>query len=208
MKTVYDEGYWDAHYGNDGDIWSGRPNAQLVAEATHLAPGTALDVGAGEGADAIWLAEQGWTVTGTDISSIALARAAEHARQRGVESSIAWQHQDLLKQAPPKRSFDLVSAQFMHLPLADRDPLFARLAEAVAPGGTLLIVGHAPSDMNGTEHSHHPAEMFFTAHDVATPLPVGEWRIDVSDHRARISHHKHRHGETIHDEVLRATRIR
>lgn len=207
MTNKYDQEFWNNHYGNAGDIWSGKPNAQLVAEASQLTPGSALDVGAGEGADAIWLAENGWKVTGVDISPIALERATKHAAARKVEGSINFEHRDLMTWTPPARAFDLVSAQFMHLPTEDRVPLFARLAEAVAVGGSLLLVGHAPSDMTDTEHSHHPAEMFFTASEVAATLPEGEWRIEVTDHRPRISHHEHRAGETIHDEVLRATRI-
>ncbi len=113
-----------------------------------LRPGSALDVGSGEGADAIWLARQGWRVTAVDISSVALARAAERASQDAEASGrITWAHHDLTASPPPAGTFDLVSAQFMHLPLAQRTELHHRLAASVAPGGTLLIVGHHPSDL-------------------------------------------------------------
>ena len=79
--TVFDAAFWNDRYASAPAIWSGKPNAQLVAEASGLAPSTALDVGCGEGADAVWLAERGWHVTALDISQVALDEAAEHARQ-------------------------------------------------------------------------------------------------------------------------------
>src|SRR5918994_7799773 len=81
---------WDERYSGDGTVWSGNPNAQLVAEASRLTPGTALDVGCGEGGDVIWLAMQGWRVTGADFSANGLARAARHAADAGVADRIDW----------------------------------------------------------------------------------------------------------------------
>src|SRR5918997_1941704 len=87
---------WDARYRErDGAMWSGRPNGRLVAEVASLAPGRALDVGCGEGADAIWLAQRGWTVTGVDVSAVALERAAQHAVDAGVGDRIEWRRVDL-----------------------------------------------------------------------------------------------------------------
>jgi SAM-dependent methyltransferase len=99
-----------------------------------LAPGTALDVGSGEGADVIWLATQGWNATGADISPIALRRAAELAAQAGpaVTARIAWQQADLLSWQPPEGHFDLISAQFIHLPRPERESLHRRLAAGPA----------------------------------------------------------------------------
>ena len=114
--------FWNERYASAPAIWSRQPNPQLVAEASRLSPGRALDVGAGEGADAIWLAAQGWAVTAVDISSVALTRAAEHARAAGddvVRGSAS--RSGTSPPGTPRRLFDLVSAQFVHVPPARRD---------------------------------------------------------------------------------------
>ena len=138
--------FWDDRYSSAGQLWSGQPNPQLVAQTAGLTPGDALDVGSGEGADAIWLAGRGWTVTAVDISVVALDRAAAHAAARGDEIArrIRWRPADLLSWDPGSQQFDLVSAQFMYLPEAELKSLHRRLAAAVRPGGTLLIVLHHP----------------------------------------------------------------
>ncbi|NLU72943.1 class I SAM-dependent methyltransferase [Streptomyces sp. HNM0575] len=134
---------WDEWYAERDRIWSGRPNDVLVRETEGLRPGRALDLGCGEGADAVWLAGQGWRVTAADISCVALDRAAEHAVEAGVVDRIDWQRHDL-GVSFPEGAFDLVSAQFLHsygdLP---REEILRRAADAVAPGGTLLIEGHS-----------------------------------------------------------------
>lgn len=137
------QAFWEAHYGKRERIWSGNPNKVLVDEVADLTPGTALDLGCGEGGDALWLAEQGWTVTGVDVSTTALARAAEEAERRGVAERIDWQQHDL-GASFPEGSFDLVSAFFFHSPVEiPRQQVLRAAAAAVAPGGTLLVVGHA-----------------------------------------------------------------
>lgn len=137
------EEYWDERYGGTERIWSGRPNVALVREVTGLAPGTALDLGCGEGGDAIWLAGQGWQVVGTDVSRRALERAAGHAEQAGVADRVEWRRHDLAVDFPAGR-FDLVSAHFLHSPVEmPREAILRSAAAAVAPGGVLLVVGHA-----------------------------------------------------------------
>src|SRR5215469_8873737 len=137
MSDQFSEAAWDERYRSRDALWSGKPNRYLVSEVDGLVPGRALDVGAGEGADAIWLAARGWRVTAVDISSVALGRAAAHAADRGMDIAdrIEWQHEDLLSWQPAAASFDLVSAQYMHLAGAERTLVFGRLAAAVAPGG-------------------------------------------------------------------------
>jgi len=141
--------FWDDRYRSSGQLWSGQPNPQLVAQAAGLTPGEALDVGSGEGADAIWLASLGWTVTAVDISAVALERAAGHAATCGNEIArrISWRQADLLSWDPGLQQYDLVSAQFMYLPAAELESLHRRLAAAVRPGGTLLVVLHHPDGM-------------------------------------------------------------
>jgi SAM-dependent methyltransferase len=142
--------FWDARYHSAERIWSGNPNPHLVAQVADLAPGSALDVGSGEGADAIWLATRAWQVTGIDLSTVALERAAQLAAWAGqdIAERITWEQADVLSWDPAPRQFDLVSAQFMHLPRLAREALHLRLAAAVRPGGMLLIAGHHPSDLD------------------------------------------------------------
>jgi thioredoxin reductase/SAM-dependent methyltransferase len=179
---MFSAGFWDDRYGSTARVWSGNPNVQLVASVSELSPGTALDVGSGEGADAIWLALRGWQVTAVDISQIALDRAAAEAARAGVDG-IRWQAGDLLTWDPAPEQYDLVSAQFIHLPGEARAALHQRLAAAVRPGGMLLIVGHHPSIHQttfGGAHRHHRPELFYTAEEVAATLDPAQWRIEVS----------------------------
>ena len=186
--TVFDAAFWNDRYASAPAIWSGKPNAQLVAEASGLAPSTALDVGCGEGADAVWLAERGWHVTALDISQVALDKAAEHARQSSPEAAerITWQQADLTEGLALQPGFGLVSVQFLHVPPGERDPLYLQLAELVAPGGTLLIVGHDPSDLESAGHlrAHRP-DLLFTADDIAALLDPAEWTIATPEARRR-----------------------
>ena len=130
---------WDARYSErDGAMWSGRPNGRLVAEVAGLDPGRALDVGCGEGADAIWLARRGWTVTAIDISDLALRRAREAADRAGA--AVEWVRGDALRTPSPARSFDLVSMQYPALPKAAGEPAVRALLDTVRPGGLLLAV--------------------------------------------------------------------
>jgi SAM-dependent methyltransferase len=185
---MFDRDAWEQRYRAHPAMWSGKPNAQLVAEASDLRPGRALDVGCGEGADAVWLAERGWQVIAVDIATAALDRAATHAARAGadVAARIMWTHADLRAEPPAESAYDLVSAQYMQLPSGARRALFARLAAAVAPGGTLLIVGHHPSDHHAT-HQHFP-DKFYTAQDIAAALGRTEWRIVAAETRVRAAH--------------------
>lgn len=211
MTEMFTQAFWDKRYGSRRQVWSGEPNPRLVGHASELGAGRALDVGSGEGADAIWLAERGWRVTALDVSPVALGRAAEHAAEAGadVAGRIDWLQKDLLTwEGPEPASYDLVSAQFMHLPKEPRDALFARLAAAVAPGGTLLVVGHHPDDLRATMHRPQIPDMYFTAEEVAGSLDPGQWDILVADARPRPARGSEGQEVTIHDAVLRARRKR
>ena len=141
---------WDARYSErDGAMWSGRPNGRLVAEVADLTPGRALDVGCGEGGDAIWLARRGWTVTAIDVSDLAVGRAREAAELAGA--TIDWVCGDALRTPLPARSFDLVSLQYPALPKAAGEATVRALLDTVRPGGLLLAVYHDLDD----EHREH-----------------------------------------------------
>jgi SAM-dependent methyltransferase len=208
VAEQFDQAFWEERYRSQAALWSGNPNRHLVAEAGGLTPGTALDVGAGEGADAIWLAGRGWQVTAVDISTVALERAAGHAAQAGpdIAGRIHWLHHDLTGWQPPHDHYDLVSAQYMHLPTAARHALFDCLASAVAPGGTLLIVGHHPSDMQTTMPRPQMPELFFTGDDIAARLDPGQWEIITNAAAERTATDPDGRHVTIHDTVLRARR--
>jgi SAM-dependent methyltransferase len=137
---------WDERYAGTQSIWSGDANAQLVGEASRLTPGTALDVGCGEGGDVIWLAQHGWRVTGADFSANGLERAARHAEEAGVADNVDWWQVDARTFAADGRSFDLVTTHFLHPPDSGMVDVTGRLCEAVALGGHLLVVGHAPGE--------------------------------------------------------------
>jgi len=141
---------WDTRYcERDEAMWSGRPNGRLVAEVADLVPGRALDVGCGEGADAIWLARSGWTVTAIDISEVALSRAQAAAERAGA--AVEWVCGDALVTPMRTRSFDLVSMQYPALPKASGETAVRTLLDTVRPGGLLLAVYHDLDD----EHREH-----------------------------------------------------
>lgn len=206
-RPLFDEGFWNDRYRSSPRVWSGNPNPQLVAEIVDLEPGRAVDVGCGEGADAIWLARRGWDVVATDIASVALERGAHHARDADplTAARIEWRQADLLASPPEPDSFDLVSAQFMQLPAAPRTRLFTALAASVRAGGTLLVVGHHPSDLaTGVPRPPMP-DLFYSADEVAQLLD-DSWTIVVNDARPRPATTPEGVEVTIHDAVLRAAR--
>ncbi|MFI7128171.1 FAD-dependent oxidoreductase [Nonomuraea sp. NPDC050153] len=201
------EEYWDARYAASAQIWSGNPNEMLVREASDLAPGTALDLGSGEGGDAIWLAGRGWRVTAADVSGVALERAAGHAAAAGVADRVDWQRHDL-GVSFPEGVFDLVSACFLHS-FADmpREEILRAAASAVAPGGVLLVVGHAgwPSEA----HDPHPDVHFATPQEVlaALELPDGQWEVLLCEEYERAQHGPVPRSGTGRDNVLKVRRL-
>lgn len=186
--------WWEHHYQENAPR-RGMPSPQLVAELTGLPVGTALDAGCGEGADAVWLAHQGWEVTAVDIAPTAVARAEEQ------ESGIEWVVADMTVWEPPKQ-YDLVVSQYVHpdMPFGD---FVARLARAVAPNGTLFVVGHDHADSHSAAHAPEKASI---AVDVVTgSLSAELWEVDVAETRTRHV----RHGatqRTFEDVVVKARR--
>lgn len=135
------EVFWEQHYQAKDRIWSGRANAVLVATVEQLPPGRALDLGCGEGGDAVWLASRGWDVTAVDISATAVSRTATAAAEAGV--GVRAERHDLSRSLPGG-PYDLVSAQFLQSPVElPRAQVLRRAAQALAVGGLLLVVEHA-----------------------------------------------------------------
>lgn len=167
---------WEEHYGERERVWSGRVNVRLAELVKLMTPGRALDLGCGEGADALWLAEHGWRVTAVDISQTALDRAAADAASRNLAHNIDFQRHDLTETFPDG-TFELVSAQFLHsmVPM-DRAGVLRRAADAVAPGGTFLVVDHgaAPPWSMKLDHYHE----FPSAEKVVSSLKLNETQWD------------------------------
>jgi 2-polyprenyl-3-methyl-5-hydroxy-6-metoxy-1,4-benzoquinol methylase len=207
--TEFDKEYWEGRYRGHSTAHRRQPNAQLVEEAAGLSPGTALDAGCGEGADAIWLAEHGWQVTAVDISEHALRHGREHAESLGADiaSRIDWVGADLSAWAPARERFDLVATHYVHV-AGSRDALFHRLADAVTPGGTLLIVGHHPQAPQTGVSAAATHEVHFTAEEVAAGLDPDHWDSIVAETRSRtITGHDGRE-TTLLDSVVRARKHR
>jgi SAM-dependent methyltransferase len=223
-----DERYWNELYGSRDQLFSGNPNGVLVTEVAGLKPGQALDVGCGEGADALWLAQQGWLVTAVDIARTALDRAAKlhrditqaeldrpakvhsditraepneavgDASSTRTAGAVCWTQADLAATPPPARSFDLVSVQYF--PLTKERPALDGLLAAVAPGGTLLVVGHDPADLPpefNRDDYHWPAEIAAMLGD--------DWTVQVDETRKRVTPPPPGSGH-VNDTVLRARR--
>jgi SAM-dependent methyltransferase len=203
----YTAAFWDDRYGATEKVWSGEPNAVLVAEVADLAPRTALDVGSGEGGDAIWLARRGWHVTAIDVSRVALDRVASRAADEGLADRVTTTPVDLFADPVPG-THDLVTMHFMQLPGADRPRLYRAVAGAVAPGGTLLIVGHDPEGMPPEAEHHHPADMFATADELVTELgdALEGWTLEVAERRGRDAVQPDGRPRFLYDAVLRARR--
>jgi SAM-dependent methyltransferase len=174
--------YWEARYAERDRIWSGRVNAHFAEIVDVLPAGRALDLGCGEGGDALWLAERGWQVKAVDISEIALGRAAGEARARGVQDRIEFERHDLSDSFPEGR-FDLVSAQFLHSTVRlERPQILRSAAEAIDPDGVLVIVDHgaAPPFSKNVPHDHP----FPSAEEVIDGLDLdpSEWeRVRVEE---------------------------
>ncbi|MBM9465328.1 methyltransferase domain-containing protein [Aeromicrobium sp. YIM 150415] len=179
--------FWDQRYGEREQSWSGRPNAALIDTAEDMPPGRALDLGAGEGGDAIWLARQGWQVTAVDISRVALDRAARAAAEAGIDAErIEWVPADLATWEPAGQ-VDLISACFFQSPVElPRDEVLRRLSGSIAPGGHLLVVSHASPPPWARDHEGHGPALRSAEEEVAAlDLPSRDWEVLVAEDRPR-----------------------
>ena len=158
---------WNRKHGEAGPLFGVEPNRFLVAEVSGLPPGRALDVACGAGRNAVWLAERGWAVTGVDFSDAALANARRLAAERGVE--VDWVDVDLRDWQPPAE-YDLVAVLYLHVPADERRAVLSRAAAALAPGGTLLVVGHHSDNIDRGSGGPKDPRVLYSEEDVAGDL--------------------------------------
>ena len=200
----FDKGYWEHHWGPpaaSGEFESG-VNPYLAREIGHLRTGTALDAGCGTGAEAVWLSTHGWHVTGADISRSALTKARARAAESPVVGRIDWMETDLSRWEP-EQNWDLVVTNYAHAEIGQL-PLHQRISSWVAPGGTLLIVGHRHGERSG--QNTHPEEASVTLETIAHLFEAPTWHIDAAYEDSRTAHA----GDwpvQLHDVVVRARRI-
>jgi SAM-dependent methyltransferase len=159
---------WNSRYQGDDLLWTDQPNRFLVAETADLKPGRALDLACGEGRNAVWLAGQGWQVTGVDFADLALEKARLLAEQRGVEAE--WIRADLFEYEPAAEAFELVIVFYLQIPPERLRPILARAAKAVAPGGTFLLVAHDSSNLTHGYGGPRDSAVLYTAEDVLPAL--------------------------------------
>ncbi|WP_231916095.1 SAM-dependent methyltransferase [Microbacterium karelineae] len=206
----FDKTYWESHWGA-AELSERRSlpiHPYIPSETAHLPAGTALDAGCGTGTEALWLAEQGWHVTGADISSAALATAAGRAASAGLDDRIEWIEADLARWEPD-REWDLVVSSYAHADIGQL-AFYQRIASWVAPGGTLLIIGHLHDQQ--AQHRHHaptsgPPEEATAALAGITSLFTGQaWRIDAAYENTRTVHTRGE-GMELRDVIVRAHRL-
>jgi SAM-dependent methyltransferase len=222
MTHDFDKDYWDQHWQDRAPEAreGGPPNPYLIAGASGLTPGSALDAGCGAGAEAIWLAGEGWTVTAADISSDALGRAGERALASGVADRVEWVEADLTAWSPDTQ-YELVTTHYAH-PAMPQLAFYERIADWVASSGTLLIVGHLHTH-ESTGHGHHgpaghshdnsaghgqepPAEASVRAADITALLRDEAWVIVTADETLRTVTAPTGNSVDLRDVVVQATR--
>ena len=159
---------WDQRYRGTTLLWTERPNQFLVEEVSGLPPGRALDLGAGEGRNAVWLAEQGWQVTAVDFSQVALERAAAVAERAGVRVDLV--AADLTDYTPAAAAFDLVVILYLHLPPDARQRVLDQAGLALRPGGRLLIVGHDLQNLAAGHGGPQDPSVLYTPGGIAAEL--------------------------------------
>ncbi|WP_406233208.1 SAM-dependent methyltransferase [Nocardia sp. NBC_01009] len=187
MSTTDAVTFWDGVYAAGPAATDPQPNHLLTEAVSELLPGDALDLGCGDGGDALWLARRGWHVTAADISDVAVARLADLARAHGVGDRVVAERHDLRKSFPPGE-FDLICAHYLHTPFdLDRATVLRRAAHALRPDGRLLVVDHgstAPWSWNSDPNLRYPSPREVAA---GMDLDPATWRVERSDAPRRIA---------------------
>lgn len=175
--ALMDREDWNQRYRARELIWTGTANRFVVAEAADLSPGRALDLAAGEGRNAVWLAEQGWNVSAVDFSDVAIEKGKELARVRKVADRVDFQVADLRDYEPRTRGFDLVVLAYLQIPEGELTPIVGRAARAVAPGGTFLLIAHDSANLTHGYGGPQSPDVLYTAEWVVAALG-GELEIE------------------------------
>lgn len=172
-----DASAWDRRYAESELLWSAEPNRFVAAELVDLAPGRVVDLAAGEGRNAIWLAGRGWRATAVDFSPVAIEKGRRLAEAAGVD--VDWVVADLLDHVPEPAGFDVVLVAYLHLPSEQLDAVLERAARAVAPGGVLLVVGHDATNLSEGVGGPQDPDLLYTPASISARL--GGLRIDRAE---------------------------
>ena len=204
--AMFTQQFWDERYAGSTRVWSGKPNQRLVEQAGDLSPGTALDVGCGEGADVVWLAQRGWRATGVDVSQVAVDRAAQHAEESGVGPSTSFARVDVIGGSSLPGTYELVTASYLHPPLTAFASTYGTVTSAVQPGGRLLVTAHHPADAGTGLRNPALAHLLFTPEQLVALLDPAEWEVEVAGTPQRDVTNGDGDNVTITDTVVRALR--
>jgi SAM-dependent methyltransferase len=203
-----DAAAWDERYAAAGLVWSETPNQQVAAELAGLPPGRALDLAAGEGRNALWLAARGWRVTAVDFSRVALekGRALEQRQERG--EPVEWVHADALTWSGT--GFDLALLAYLQRPEEQRRDAVRRAFTALDVSGTFFLVAHDSSNLlEGTGGPQDPA-VLFTAEEVLADLDGERFEVERAERAGRVVEADDGHGavaeRTAYDALVRLVR--
>jgi SAM-dependent methyltransferase len=163
-----DQASWDRRYSQAELVWSATPNQFFAEEVAPLTPGRALDLGTGEGRNAVWLAERGWDTTAVDFSATGVEKARALAEARGC--SVTWIVDDLLTFQPAPRAFDLIALVYIHLPALQRRHVLTAAVRGLAPAGRLVVVGHDRSNLVAGVGGPQDPSILFTPEEIVRDL--------------------------------------
>ncbi|MCL4434355.1 MAG: class I SAM-dependent methyltransferase [Actinobacteria bacterium] len=156
---------WDQRYKTNDLVWGWEPNQLLVQEVEGMDPGRSLDMACGEGRNAIWLASQGWQSTGVDFSQEGLKKGKQLATEKGL--SVDWIAADLREWQPPESAYDLIVSLYVHMPPPDLTRVHKKAIKALAPGGTILVIGHDLTNLTDGYGGPPFPEVLFTPEQIA-----------------------------------------
>jgi 2-polyprenyl-3-methyl-5-hydroxy-6-metoxy-1,4-benzoquinol methylase len=198
-----DRDQWDERYGGDELVWTSTPNEFLVSEVADLAPGRAVDLACGEGRNAVWLAERGWSTTGVDFSSVGLAKAQRMAESRQVD--VRWVELAVEDWTAPANGFDLVAVFYLQLPQPLRSVALTAAAASVAPGGTLLAVAHDHDNLTRGFGGPQDGAVLYSVGDVTDAAEASGLIIERAEEVIRLVATESGNREAI-DTLVRARR--